>query len=582
MPGTEFNPIYSNSYALVIGINNHKFASPLKYAVNDAEELANTLKDKFRFPEENITLLIDKEATRANIHSKFLSFSSTSIKPDDRILVFFAGHGNTQSSRRGEVGFLVPYDGNTETLSSLIRWDELTRNAALINAKHIFFIMDACYGGLAITRGLPPGSMRFLKDMLLRYSRQVLTAGKANEEVYDSGGPLANHSVFTGHLLEALNGKAATDDGIITANGVMAYTYERVSKDLYSEQTPHYGFIEGDGDFIFNPPDISVLTKSDTKDEDVLISIPPLLQEVSKEEKSDIASISKKLISDPKETIHLHDLCMEKIRKISILTSEKKFPAQGVNFSPEELIKRLATYESIVSELQVIVSCIAYWGTDTHYGILQKVFARMSDPIKARAGLDIWSAIQWHPIIVLFYSAGIAALEGGKLGNLCLIFYSKVKSPFHNNSNIEFVSSIGRGILDLARGEAFKKLSGHERFYAPRSEYLFKLLQPFLDDLLFLGKDYEHLFDKFEVLLALSFAQLRRRDGKNIWGPIGRFGWKYHARRRDNPLEEFLIEARLQERNWSLIKAGFFEKNYASFLKAAGEYVELIKGLEWC
>ena len=98
--------------------------------------------------------------------------------------------------------------------------------------------MDACYGGLAIMRALKPGSMRFLKDMLVRRSRQVLTAGKADEVVADLGGPLSNHSVFTGHLLEALDGKAADPTGILTANGVVAYVYKNVASDRGSQQTP--------------------------------------------------------------------------------------------------------------------------------------------------------------------------------------------------------------------------------------------------------------------------------------------------------------------------------------------------------
>ena len=44
--------------------------------------------------------------------------------------------------------------------------------------------------------------MRFLQDMLLRPSRQVITAGKADERVADGGGPIPDHSVFTGHFLD--------------------------------------------------------------------------------------------------------------------------------------------------------------------------------------------------------------------------------------------------------------------------------------------------------------------------------------------------------------------------------------------
>lgn len=188
----------------------------------------------------NTRQLTNGAATRQAITSTFLSLAKQ-VAPDDRVLFFFAGHGLTKRARRGEVGFLVPADGDPEDLATLIRWDELTRNAELLAAKHVLFVMDACYGGLALTRAVPAGSQRFLKDMLARYARQVLTAGKADEVVADSGGPRSGHSIFTGHLLDALEGAARTNDGIITANAVMAYVYDRVGKDPHSQQSPHYG-----------------------------------------------------------------------------------------------------------------------------------------------------------------------------------------------------------------------------------------------------------------------------------------------------------------------------------------------------
>ncbi len=38
-----YSPTYSNSHALVIGINNYPNASPLGYALNDAEATAKLL-----------------------------------------------------------------------------------------------------------------------------------------------------------------------------------------------------------------------------------------------------------------------------------------------------------------------------------------------------------------------------------------------------------------------------------------------------------------------------------------------------------------------------------------------------------
>ena len=103
--------------------------------------------------------------------------------------MFFAGHGVTIDGQHGQIGYLVPVDGDSQRLSSLLRWDDLTRNADVIPAKHILFIMDACYSGLAMNRTVTPGTQRFLSNMLQRFSRQVITAGKADEKVADGGGP---------------------------------------------------------------------------------------------------------------------------------------------------------------------------------------------------------------------------------------------------------------------------------------------------------------------------------------------------------------------------------------------------------
>ena len=272
-----YEPTYSGSHALIVGINRYQDVPPLSCAVNDAQGIADILIRKFNFPSQKVTLLTDVAATRDGIRNAFFKYiHADDVQPNDRIVVFFAGHGHTFRGYRGETGFLIPVDGNIGNLATLVRWDELTSNAQLIKAKHIFFLMDACYGGLALSRiAIPPGSMRFLKDMLQRYSRQVLTAGKADEPVADAGGPRAGHSVFTGHLLDVLDGVTSTKAGIITANSLMAYVYEKVGNDPHSRQTPHYGFVDGDGDFIFDDSIISQLDTGKNTDQDVLMKISP-------------------------------------------------------------------------------------------------------------------------------------------------------------------------------------------------------------------------------------------------------------------------------------------------------------------
>jgi TolA-binding protein len=132
-----------------------------------------------------------------------------------------------------------------------IPMSELQNIAEGVTAKHAFFVMDACYSGLGLTRGAGAGN--FLRDNNKRIGRQMLTAGGADQLVAD-GGP-NGHSVFTWTLLQGLSGKGDLNgDGIITATELAAYVAPAVSS--VSAQTPAFGSLPGSegGDFVFELP----------------------------------------------------------------------------------------------------------------------------------------------------------------------------------------------------------------------------------------------------------------------------------------------------------------------------------------
>lgn len=250
---SSFAPFYQASWALVIGIDRYQHVNPLAFAVNDAESVNVALVSSLGFPKENVVVLRDEHATRAAIRKEFLAFAER-CGTDDRIVVFFAGHGASVDGHRGKVGYLVPVEGTLDDKSTLLRWDDFVRDAELIPAKHIFFIMDACYSGLMLQRSISNGTQRFLSDMLQRFSRQALTAGKHDEVVADGGGPQGNNSIFTGYLVQGLQGAAADAGGVITASGLMHYVYRHVGGDGRSNQTPHCGHLDGEGDMILKVP----------------------------------------------------------------------------------------------------------------------------------------------------------------------------------------------------------------------------------------------------------------------------------------------------------------------------------------
>lgn len=570
---------YTRSRALVIGIDHYNQVSPLEYAVSDANEFRQSLVDTLGFNSEDITYLVNEAATRQAILREFLRFSREDIDVDERLIVFYAGHGHTRTGSRGEIGYLVPYDADMSDYSTFIRWDEFTRNAELVRAKHILFIMDACYGGLALTRSIAPGRVRFLKDMMLRHSRQVLTAGKADEVVADSGGPIPNHSVFTGHLLEGIRGKAATEDGVITAAGLMAYVYNRVATDKNSNQTPHYGHFDGDGDLILVAPGLSALEAIEERDDDRLVSVPFAVEEPEEEGTLEKVKRAKSLLSSDSSAIELHDLLANEVRRFLSITSDDSFPTSG-QFSKDEMLDRIGRYEEAATDLSLLLACIAHWGKAHHTNTMQKCIARSCDRLDTRGGLSIWIELRWYPLILELYTAGIAAIDARRYDNLAALFDTQLPGSEYRDGSENFVEVISSGLLELNRMNAFKQIPGHERNYTPHSEYLFKILQPRLDDTFFLGKNYEAAFDEFEVFFALAIADAEMEKNGRVWGPIGRFGWK--QRSRDNgPLSKIIKDARIRKESWPPLRAGMFGGNFERFDKVAKEYLNLVGGLNW-
>ncbi len=567
---------YEESYALIIGVNSYVSASPLQYAVHDAEAVASLLIDNFEFASENVRVLLDDQAAGSAISREYLSFATQEISSDSRLVVYFAGHGHTLTSRRGEVGFLVPHDGDLTDLSTLIRWDQITKAADLIPSKHILYLMDACYGGLAITRSMQPGASRFLVDMLSRHSRQVITAGKADELVADLGGPLPNHSVFTGHLIEGLSGGAADSEGILTANGVMAYVYRHVGQDPDSSQTPHFGYLDGDGDLIFEAPILAAPEDAQEEGGDVLFAIPAVAELVGGSDEMTVVDRTKELLSDPKNRIHLHDLVVEATRNVMGLTDDEAFPMQGT-WSVEEFADRLNRYERYSEQLMSISSLMGYWAAPEFREISSIPVRRLAGRIQAVSGLNVWTSARWYPILLLTYSYGISAVAASNYQALFEYFHVPVENPRARKEE-SLILSVIAGVGDLSN--AFKSLPGHEKQYTPHSEYLFKLIQPMLDDLLFLGAEYESHFDRFDIILALEHTHLNEISGGSFWGPVGRFGWKHH-RGDGSPLSSCLEEAQRMKDQWPPILSGFFGGSFDRFQVVSEALAKRIGNLGW-
>ena len=289
--------IYDNSYALLIGIDKYKNVPSLDYAVKDAEDIQSMLVHKFHFQKDNIILLANEKATKATIIQEFSNITKKA-GINDRILIFFAGHGTTEDlPGGGEMGYLMPVNGNEADLYvSAIKMDEIKTISLRSQAKHILYLVDACFSGVAAvgSRGLTISEApNYIEKITRDKSRQIISAGGRDEKVVEKAE--WGHSAFTKNLLSGLrDSKADTDqDGIITAQELGLYLKRKVTADSGNEQTPQIRNLTTDeGEFIFVLPEHinTVQTKSSPSSNQQLDLILSKLEKLESQQNMDMPS----------------------------------------------------------------------------------------------------------------------------------------------------------------------------------------------------------------------------------------------------------------------------------------------------
>ena len=138
--------------ALCVGINDYPYeGNDLNGCINDAKGWGDLLINKFDFPGAEVKLLLDAEATKANILTG-LKHLLAGAKPGDLLVFTNASHGTYVADTSGDEPMydeaICPYD----CADNLIVDDELRELFAnLPKGVNLTFISDSCFSG-TVTR----------------------------------------------------------------------------------------------------------------------------------------------------------------------------------------------------------------------------------------------------------------------------------------------------------------------------------------------------------------------------------------------------------------------------------------------
>lgn len=238
-PATPSSSI-PRGYALIVGIANYKnlpAKSQLEFSERDAESIYSVLinPEGGNFHAENVHKLIGPKATLANLKQELEVWLPSVAKPDDRVVIYFAGHGFIQGGR----AYLAPYDLDPNNIAATGYPMETLGNVAgsKIKAKWKVLLTDSCHSG-AIA---PDGDAQQYNKSLLDLSRSMfsLTASRDRERSFESANWGGGHGIFTYYVVKGLEGEADENgDGIVTADELADYTYRNVREATQGQQNP--------------------------------------------------------------------------------------------------------------------------------------------------------------------------------------------------------------------------------------------------------------------------------------------------------------------------------------------------------
>jgi len=230
-------------YGLLVGVSTYKDpAINLKYAAKDARDFADALKAQQGglYREVELKVLTDGDATTAEI-KKALTWLERSVTSRDVGLVFFAGHGITDTKNRyyyltADSDYKAPEDTALEGFTL----KERTRSIA---GKMLVFL-DTCHAGQAMSAGTRGVDINSLVNDLSSAENGVVTyassTGLEASQENDSWG----NGAFTKALIEGLpaagrKGKAdITNKGFITTAALDLWLAERVKELTGGAQSP--------------------------------------------------------------------------------------------------------------------------------------------------------------------------------------------------------------------------------------------------------------------------------------------------------------------------------------------------------
>ena len=233
-----------DTYVLIIGNQNYRFAPDVSYAIHDARIFGEYCKFTLGIPLGNIH--IAENATKHMIMEEELTewLDSLQNRQDKQLIVYYAGHGVPDIEEKRS--YLLPTDVRGTHPKHGIALDELYAIIGKKGFKQTTIFLDACFSGItrdneSVTEG-ERGVEYYVDETPLNEGNLVVfSAAQGNETA--QGYPEEGHGLFTYYLLKELRETyGSIKFGRLADNIKNGVSEKAKSMKLRKKQTPNTSY----------------------------------------------------------------------------------------------------------------------------------------------------------------------------------------------------------------------------------------------------------------------------------------------------------------------------------------------------
>lgn len=240
-PIIKTDVVNGNTYAVVVGISDYQDEGipDLNYADDDALAFAGFLQSVAggSLDEDHLKVLINEEATVAQF-AIALDWLWEIVKENDKVIIYFSGHGDVERKSLTQPGFLLCWDapakvymaGGTFALPML---QEVISTLSVQNKAKVIVITDACRSG-KLSGNSVGGAQITGANLAKQYSNEIKILSCQPEEYSIEGKQWGGgRGAFSYHLINGLMGLADNNEnGQVSLKEIGRYLEDRVTEEV--------------------------------------------------------------------------------------------------------------------------------------------------------------------------------------------------------------------------------------------------------------------------------------------------------------------------------------------------------------